>query len=99
MERIQAIRLFVRIVDLGSFSKAAAEMRIGQPAATKQIGRMEAQLGARLLYRSTRGVSPTEIGLRYYEKCKLISQHVEEAESVSALLQTQLQGALKISTR
>ncbi|NBX05953.1 MAG: LysR family transcriptional regulator, partial [Betaproteobacteria bacterium] len=36
MERIQAIRLFVRIVDLGSFSKAAAEMRIGQPAATKQ---------------------------------------------------------------
>ena len=98
MERIQAIRLFVRIVDLGSFSKAAAEMHIGQPAATKQIGRMEAQLGARLLYRSTRGVSPTEIGLRYYEKCKLISQHVEEAESVSALLQTQLQGALKIST-
>ena len=98
MERIQAIRLFVRIVDLGSFSKAAIEMRIGQPAATKQIGRMETQLGARLLYRSTRGVSPTEIGLRYYEKCKLISQHVEEAESVSALLQTQLQGALKIST-
>jgi len=88
VERIQAIRLFVRIVDLGSFSKAAIEMRIGQPAATKQIGRMETQLGARLLYRSTRGVSPTEIGLRYYEKCKLISQHVEEAESVSALLQT-----------
>ena len=98
MERIQAIRLFVRVVDLGSFSKAAAELGIGQPAATKQVRRMEAQLGARLLHRSTHGVTPTEIGLLYYEKCKLIAHHVEEAESVAALLQTQVQGALRIST-
>jgi len=98
MERIQAIRLFVRVVDLGSFSKAAAELGIGQPAATKQVRRMEAQLGARLLHRSTHGVTPTEIGLLYYEKCKLITHHVEEAESVAALLQTQVQGALRIST-
>ena len=48
MDRIQEIRLFVRVVDLGSFSKAAAEAGIGQPAATKQINRMEQQLGARL---------------------------------------------------
>ena len=72
MERIQAIKLFVRVVDLGSFSKAAAEAGIGQPAVTKQIGRMEQQLGARLLHRTTHGVSPTEIGLLYYDKCKLI---------------------------
>jgi DNA-binding transcriptional LysR family regulator len=98
MERIQAIKLFVRVVDLGSFSKAAAELGIGQPAATKQVARMEAQLGARLLHRTTHGVSPTEIGLLYYEKCKLINHHVEEAESVSALMQTQVQGALRIST-
>jgi len=98
MERIQAIRLFVRVVDLGSFSKAAAEMGIGQPAATKQVARMEAQLGARLLHRTTHGVTPTEIGLLYYEKCKLIAHHVDEAESVSSLLQTQVQGALRIST-
>lgn len=98
MERIQAIRLFVRVVDLGSFSKAAAEMAIGQPAATKQVARMEEQLGARLLHRTTHGVTPTEIGLLYYEKCKLIAQHVEEAGSVAALLQTQVQGSLRIST-
>lgn len=98
MERIQAIRLFIRVVDLGSFSKAAAECGVGQPAATKQVRRMEAQLGARLLHRSTHGVTPTEIGLLYYEKCKLIAHHVEEAESVAALLQTQVQGALRIST-
>lgn len=98
MERIQDIRLFVRVVDLGSFSKAAAEAGIGQPAATKQINRMEKLLGARLLHRTTHGVSPTEIGLLYYEKCKLICHHVEEAESVGSLLQTQAQGAIRISS-
>jgi len=98
MDRIQAVRLFVRVVDLGSFSKAAAELGIGQPAATKQVARMEAQLGARLLHRTTHGVTPTEIGTLYYEKCRLIAHHVEEAESVAALLQSQLQGGLRVST-
>jgi len=98
MERIQEIKLFVRVVDLGSFSKAAAEAGIGQPAATKQINRMERQLNARLLHRTTHGVSPTEIGLLYYEKCKLICHHVEEAGSVGSLLQTQAQGSIRISS-
>lgn len=98
MDRIQAVKLFLRVVDLGSFSKAAAELGMGQPAATKQVARLEAQLGARLLHRTTRGVAPTEIGALYYEKCRLIAHHVEEAESVAALLQTQVQGGLRIST-
>ena len=98
MDRIQGVRLFIRVVDLGSFSKAAADLRIGQPSATKLVAQLEAQLGARLLHRSTHGVTPTEIGLLYYEKCKLIAHHVEEAESVAALLQSQLQGGLRIST-
>lgn len=51
MERIQALRLFVRVVDLGSFSEAAGEIGIGQPAATKQVARLEQRLGARLLHR------------------------------------------------
>lgn len=98
MEKIQEIKLFIRVVDLGSFSKAAAEAGIGQPAATKQISRLEIQLGARLLHRTTHGVSPTEIGLLYYEKCKLICHHVEEAQSVGSLLQTQARGAIRISS-
>jgi DNA-binding transcriptional LysR family regulator len=98
MDRIQGLKLFIRVVDLGSFSKAAAELGIGQPSATKQVAQLEAQLGSRLLHRSTHGVTPTEIGLLYYEKCKLIAHHVEEAESVAALMQSQLQGGLRIST-
>ncbi len=98
MDRIQAVKLFIRVVDLGSFSKAAAELGLGQPAATKQVAQLEAKLGSRLLHRSTHGVTPTEIGALYYEKCKLIAHHVEEAESVAALLQSQLQGGLRISS-
>ena len=98
MDRLQALRLFIRVVDLGSFSKAAADMGIGQPSATKLVAQLEKQLGSRLLHRSTHGVMPTEIGALYYEKCKLIAHHIEEAETVSTLLQSQVQGALRIST-
>ncbi|MEO7338336.1 MAG: LysR family transcriptional regulator [Caldimonas sp.] len=98
MDRIQAVRLFIRVVDLGSFSKAAVDLGIGQPAATKMVAVLEKKLGSRLLHRSTHGVTPTEVGLLYYEKCKLIAHHVEEAESVAALMQSQVQGGLRIST-
>lgn len=98
MDRLQAIELFMRVVDLGSFSKAAADLGIGQPTATKLVASLEKQLGSRLLHRSTRGVSPTEIGALYYNKCKLIAHHLEEAQSVSTLLQSKVQGSLRIST-
>lgn len=98
MDRIQAVRLFIRVVDLGSFSKAAADMGIGQPSATKLVAQLEKQLGVRLLHRSTHGVTPTEIGTLYYEKCRLIAHHVDEAESVATLMQSQVQGGLRIST-
>ena len=98
MDRIQAIRLFIRVVDLGSFSRAAVDMGIGQPSATKLVAQLEKRLGSRLLHRSTHGVTPTEIGALYYEKCRLIAHHVDEAETVAALMQSQVQGALRIST-
>lgn len=98
MDRFQAVRLFIRVVDLGSFSKGAADLGIGQPSATKLVAQLEAKLGSRLLHRSTHGVTPTEIGALYYAKCKLIAHHVDEAETVASLLQSQLQGVLRIST-
>jgi DNA-binding transcriptional LysR family regulator len=98
MTNFQAMKLFVRVVDLGSFSKAAIDLAIGQPSATKLIAQLEKQLGSRLLHRSTHGVSPTEVGLVYYNKCKLITHHVEEAESLAALMQSQVQGSFRVST-
>jgi DNA-binding transcriptional LysR family regulator len=97
VDRFQATKLFIRVVDLGSFSKAAADIGIRQPAATKLVAQLEQRLGSRLLHRSTHGVSPTEIGALFYEKCKLIAHHVEEAQTVAALMQSQVQGGLRIS--
>ncbi len=65
---------------------------------TKLVAQLERELGSRLLHRTTHGISPTEIGTLYYEKCKLIAHHVDEAQTVAALLQSQVQGALRIST-
>ncbi len=98
MDRLLAIELFIRVVDLGSFSKAAADLGMGQPTATKLVASLEKRLGSRLLHRSTRGVTPTEIGALYYEKCKLIAHHMDEAQTLTTLLQSQVQGALRIST-
>jgi DNA-binding transcriptional LysR family regulator len=98
MDRIQAIELFIRVVDLGSFSKAAIDRGIGQPTATKLVAALEKRLGSRLLHRTTHGVTATEIGALYYDKCKLIVHHLDEAQSASTLLQSQVEGTLRIST-
>lgn len=97
MDRLQAIELFIRVVDLGSFSKAAADRDMGQPSATKLIAALEKQVGSRLLHRSTHGVTPTEIGAQYYEKCKLIIHHLDEAQAVTTQLQSQVHGIMRIS--
>ena len=98
MDRIQSLRLFVRLVDLGSFSKAANDLGVGQPSATKMVAQLEQRLGSRLLHRTTRGVSPTEVGQIFYEKCRLILHHVDEADTVAALVQSQMRGQLRINT-
>ena len=98
MDRIQAFQVFVRVVELGSFSKAAAELGISQPTATKRVAQLEARVGARLLHRTTRGVRPTEVGEAYYAKCRAIVQQVEEAEGIAGTLQSRLQGTLRLST-
>lgn len=98
MDRLQAMALFVRVVETGSFSKAAREFGTTQPTATKQVAAIEARLDVRLLNRNTRGVSPTEAGAVYYEKCKAIVRDAEEADSAARLQQTQPQGLLRVGS-
>jgi DNA-binding transcriptional LysR family regulator len=92
------MEMFVRVVETGSFSKAAREFNTTQPTVTKQIAATEARLKVRLLNRNTRGVSLTEPGALYYEKCKTIVRDAEEADSVVQLRQNQAQGLLRIGT-
>ena len=98
MDRITGVQLYIRIVETGSFSKASADLGVTQPTATKHVAALEAKLGARLLNRNTRGVSATEIGALYYEKCKAIQRDLEEADNLASLLQSKVGGQLRIST-
>ena len=98
MDRVQGISLFIRVVETGSFSKAAEDLGITQPTATKFVASMEKRLGTLLLHRSTRGVTPTEIGKIYYEKCKGIAREIEEADDLASLMQSKVRGKLTISS-
>ncbi len=90
--------MFVRVVETGSFSKAAREFSTTQPTVSKQIAATEERLKVRLLNRNTRGVSLTESGALYYEKCKIIVRETEEADNIVRLRQSQAQGMLRIGT-
>lgn len=98
MDRLQAMQVFVRVVETGSFSKAAREFVITQPTVTKMVAATEERLTVRLLNRNTRGVSVTESGALYYEKCKVIVREADEAENIVRLRQTQAQGLLRVGT-
>ena len=98
MDRIAGVQLFIRVVETGSFTRAAAEIGTTQPTATKAVAAMERRLGARLLHRSTRGVTPTEVGALYYERCKAIAHQIDEADNLATLLQSGIGGTLRISS-
>jgi DNA-binding transcriptional LysR family regulator len=98
MDRLLAMEMFVRVVETGSFSKAAVEFATTQPTVTKQVAAIESRLKARLLNRNTRGVSLTEAGTLYYDKCRSILREAQEADSVVTLRQSQAQGLLRIGS-
>lgn len=98
MDRLHAMSVFVRVVETGSFSRAAREFSVTQPTVTKLVAAIEARLKVRLLNRNTRGVSVTESGALYYEKCKIIVRETEEADNIVRLRQSQAQGMLRIGT-
>ena len=98
MDRLDAMLMFARVVETGSFTKVAHEFATTQPTVTKQVAALESRLKVRLLNRNTRGVSPTEAGALYYERCKSIAADVAEADSVVQVRQTHVQGQLRIGS-
>lgn len=97
MDRFQAMATFVRVIDTGSFSAAARQANVGQPAVSKMIAQLEARLGARLVARTTRGLSPTEAGQRYYERARRALEEADEAEVAARGAGQGLTGRLRIS--
>ena len=81
MDKLQAMATFVRVVEARSFSKAAATLSMPRSSVTTIVKNLEAHLGALLLRRSTRSLSLTEAGERYYASCQAIFAEIANAES------------------
>lgn len=97
MDRLDAMNLYCHIVEMGQLSLAADHMNLSKGAVSKQLAKLEAHLGGRLLNRTTRRLTPTEAGIAFYDRAKLILESVEEAECVVSGLTTEPQGTLKVN--
>ena len=98
MDRIDGFRLFVRVVETGSFSRAAADLGVTQPTVTRQVAALEQRLGVRLVNRNTRRLSVTDAGRIYYERSKALLDLLEETEHLTLDRQTAFVGRIRIAT-
>ena len=76
MDKLEAMRMFVRVVESGSFSQAARDLGVSQPTVSKQLAALEAKLGAQLLARNSRALTVTPAGQDYYEATVRILQDI-----------------------
>ena len=97
MDKLDAMLAFTKVVALGSYAEAGRQLGITRSAVSKGVMELEQILGARLLDRTTRKVSPTEAGLAYYERCKEIIAQIEETELRVSRLHDEPKGVLKIN--
>jgi len=97
MDRLDAMRLFVRIAELGSFSAVAQQLGVARSVVTRQIAALEAHLGVKLMARSTRRLALTSAGTVYLEKCRVILNLVEAAETDVAQERLTPRGNIRIS--
>ena len=96
MDRLHAMEVFVRVVETGSFSAAARDLRIGQPNVSKLVAALEEHLQVRLLVRTTRQLYPTEAGQAFYERARRTIAEADEAETAARGLGKGLDGRLRV---
>jgi DNA-binding transcriptional LysR family regulator len=97
MDQLTALKVFLNVVETGSFSAASERMGLSRAAASKQVSQLESHLGGRLLNRTTRHVSLTESGRIYFERCREILHNLEEADGAVTGLAQEPRGNLRIS--
>lgn len=96
MNRLQAMEVFVRVVDTASFTRTAEQMLLPKATVSSLIQQLEARLGVRLLNRTTRRVSVTVDGAAYYERCVRILGEIDDTEQAVAGTGATLQGRLRV---
>lgn len=98
MDRLTSLTVFIRVVDSGGFSAAARRLSMSTTMVSNHVQSLEDRLGARLLNRTTRRVSLTEVGKAYYERCTPILTELEEADRAAGALQSTPRGTLRLYT-
>ena len=96
MDRLASITAFVRVAESGGFTAAARRLDLSTTTVSDQVQALENALGVRLLNRTTRRVSLTEIGREYYERCTQILHELEEADQAASVLQQTPRGQLRV---
>ncbi len=97
MDRLDDMMAFIKVVDTKSFTSAAERLNLSKSVVSRRIAELENRLGARLLNRTTRKLSLTEVGQAYYERCIRIIADLEEAEQAVADLHAAPRGRLKVN--
>src|ERR1700721_3489896 len=96
MDRFENARVFTTVIEAGGFTAAAERLGMSRAAASKHVQQLEQRLGARLLERTTRRVSVTDAGRRFYEQCRRILAELDEAERSAGELHNEPRGELRI---
>ena len=97
MDKLQALKTFIRVVEAGSFTAVAHESGATQSAVSKQVASLERALGVRLLTRTTRSLALTEAGERYFEQVRRLAAELAEAEAALRRGEQQLTGWLRVA--
>jgi DNA-binding transcriptional LysR family regulator len=97
LDRLTGMAVFAKVVDAGSFAAAARHFGMSPAMATTHVQTLEERLGVRLLNRTTRRVSATEVGQNFYERCLRILSDLEEAEGAAGELQSAPRGLLRVT--
>src|SRR6201996_1580126 len=98
MDRLTSLTAFVRVVDSGGFFAAGRRLNMSTTMVSNHVQSLEDRLGARLLHRTTRKVSLTEVGKAYYDRCTPILADLEQADDIAGALQSTPRGTLRIYT-
>lgn len=98
MPDLAQMQTFALTAELGSLAAAAKNLEISPAAVSKQITKLEDELGVQLLIRTTRRIELTDVGVHYCKQCKRILEEVEEAKALVSQVKTEPAGALKVVT-
>ncbi|MCC8984716.1 LysR family transcriptional regulator, partial [Bradyrhizobium acaciae] len=96
MDRIDLFRIFARVVECASFTRAADTLGLPRSSVSSAVAELEQRIGARLLHRTTRKVSPTHDGAAFYERALRVVADIEEAESLFRHAAAEPSGRLRV---